>query len=324
MLRKRLILICILMALAGCSKSSGSGADYIRPDGGGATDSPSAVEDRLALEAGLKRIVYHVGPVDLPAGLKADEMLEKPLVMNFQTDEAVWVVGFSPRVVDIRGSELPSDLLHFAVVSNMHESNPLCTDAGGGNPFVAATAMLTEVNLPNGYGYPLLPTDQLEARVMLKNESDENFVDVFFELTLAVRSMGEMANLRDVRPMLVELDPCNHETTSVAPGEFVEVNATYQMPDDAALIVAHGVLEDFGSMVELTAKDETEPFWKSEASLDEEHHILEMSDNPFEDTAGIPFKEGDLITLNVAYDNISDSWLYGATAAAMIYVAPNE
>lgn len=321
-----LVLICLLV-LAGCSKSPGSEPNYTRPEASGTDESPgspSMIEDRLALESGLKKIVYHVGPVDLPSGLSVAEMIEKPLVMNFQTDEAVWVVGFSPRVVDSNGGELPPELLHLAIVSNRHEGNPLCSDAVGGSPFAAATSVLTEVNLPQGYGYPILATDPLEARVILKNETDESFVDVFFELTLLARPMGEMVNLRDVKPLFVELDPCDHETASVAPGEFVELGATYQVPFDSDLIVAHGILEDFGSVVELTAKEETTPFWRAEARLDENSRIVELSDDPFEDPAGIPFKEGDLITLGIAYDNTSRSWLNGATAAAMVYVAPRE
>jgi len=63
--------------------------------------------------------------------------------------------------------------------------------------------MLTEINLPQGYGYPILANDPLEAKVVLKNESSETYIDVYFELTLVVRPMNEMAGLKDVKPMLL-------------------------------------------------------------------------------------------------------------------------
>jgi len=325
-MRKHILtIICLTLVLIGCSKS-GSGPSYLDPEPSVGSDgsSPPSVDERLAWEAGLKDIVYHVGPVDLPKGLEPEVMLERPLTMRFQVDEPLWVVGFKPKVVDKNGTELPSELLHLAIVSNMHEDNPLCSDAGSGNPFVAATSMLTSINLPRGYGYPILQSDPLEAMVVLKNDSDESYIDVFFELTLIARPMGEFTKLRDVKPMLVELDPCDHETVSVAPGKFVEHSATYQMPSDANLIVAHGVIEDFGSSVELVARGAPSPFWRAEAELDENHRIKELIGDPFSESEGVGFKEGDELTLSVAYDNFSESWLTGATAAAMVYLSSKD
>jgi len=321
---KILLLTVVAVVLLGCSESPATGTDY---SGGGpevAPDSTPAIKDRLALEAGLKKLVYHVGPIDIPRGLKSEEMLEKPLVMTFQTDEPVWLVGFSPRVVDSSGSELSSELLHSAIVSNLHEENPLCSDASGGNPFVAATSMLPEIELPQGYGYPILSTDPLEARVVLQNGSSENYVDVYFELTMLVKPMSEMTTLKDVKPMLLEIDPCAHEVVDVAPGKFVEFNATYEVPSDANLVVAHGLLDNFGSTVQLIARDEAVPFWSADANLDEEHRIVSLEGDPFEDPQGVSFKEGDAITMDISYDNSSGEWLDGVTAAAMVYLAVKE
>jgi hypothetical protein len=280
------------------------------------------VGDKLAEEVGEQRIIYHVGPVDLPAGKDVQAALEKPLVMRFQTEKEIWVTGFSPKVVDATGKELPAELLHQAIVFNMHEENPLC--AGGPNPFVIANAMLTEVSLPQGYGYPILPTDPLEARVSLVNPSEKNYVDVFFELTLIARPMNELSNLKDVKPMLLELDPCSHAPMDAPPHAFTEKKATYQVPEKAALVVAHGVLENYGAAVELTASKEIMPFWRAEGVQDETHKLTALTGNPFEDSEGVKFKAGDPITLDVAYDNSSDKWLSGATAAAMVYLAPKD
>lgn len=318
------IMVFLLIALASCSKSPGGAPQFMDEEDVPSPSGSSEVDDRMALEVGLKKLIYHVGPVDIPAGMPADEMLEKPLVMNFQTDEPVWAVGFAPRVVDSKGNELPRELLRFAIVSNMHEENPLCSDAGGGNPFVASTGTLKEINLPQGYGYPILPTDPLEAKVVFQNESREAYVDVFFEVALLVRPMGELANLKDVKPMLVEVDACKHSTVSVAPGEFSDFTATYQMPEASSLIVAYGVIQDYGTAVELSAQDEAAPFWRAEAAQDENHRIISLTGDPFEDPAGVQFGEGDSITIGVEYDNTSKSWVDAATAAAMVFVTPKE
>jgi hypothetical protein len=290
----------------------------------GNTAKPPSVDDRLALEAGLEKVVYHVGPVDVPTGLKADDMINRPLIMNFQMDKPVWVVGFKPRVVDSKGTELPSRLLHLAIVSNLHEDNPLCTDAGNGNPFMVATSLLTEVNLPQGYGYPLLATDPIESRVMLANETNEAYTDVYFEFTLLVKKMDDFANYQDVKPLLVEIDPCKHETVEIAPKDSVDFSASFEMPLESSLIVANGVLEDFGSAIELSVAGSAEPFWRAESVLDESFKITELAGNPFTDAGAVKFKEGDQVDINVAYDNFSETWIRGATAAALMYLAPKD
>ncbi len=323
MLRKiPIFLIFILLSSAGCTPSGGapdfSGPAAEAPD---ANIAAPAVDEQLAAEAGLKRIVYHVGPVDLPAGTPPDAMLEQPLAMRFQTDEPLWVIAFTPRVVNANGDELPAKLLHHALMLNMHEDNPLCADAGGGNPFFIATGMLTEIELPQGTGYAVLPDDPIEARVVLENSTDESFVEVFFEMEIVARPMNEFTQLADVKPMLLEFDSCGHEPMEVQPGELAERNATFELPHAARLVLANGALQNFGSTIQLTAGLEVSPFWRAEAELTDAHELVDLRNDPFEDPAGLDFGEGDRITLGVVYDNVSDRWLNDATAAAMLYLS---
>jgi len=322
--RMKLFTILVFVALVGCSNSPASETDLAGRESGPIADTSPAIADRLALEAGLKKIVYHIGPVNLPRWLESGEMLERPLVMTFQSDEPVWMVGFSPRVVDLKGSALPSDLLHMAILSNLHEENPLCSDAGGGLPFAMATSMLTDINLPQGYGYPILSTDPMEARVSLKNESSTEYQDVFFELTLLVKPMNEQSNLKDVKPMLLELDPCGHSAASIAPNDFAELSASFEASEDVAVVAAHGALSNFGSSIEVGVADDGVPFWRADAKLDSENKLLDLEGNPFVEPQGISVSEGSSMVLSVTYNNTSDKWLRGAPAAAMIYATPKE
>jgi hypothetical protein len=309
----------ILALAAGCNESGGT--DYTSEEEGG---PDPAVNENLADEAWQQRFVFHIGPVDLPKDQGAKEMVDNPLKMSFQTDEAVWVTAFEPKVVDSAGNELPSGLLHQAIIFNKHEENPLCSDGGSGNPIFVATSMLTEINLPQGFGYPVLPTDPLEAEIVLKNATDQSYAGVYFELTLVTRPMNEFTNLADVKPMLIEMDTCAHAPLTVEPGEFEEQKATYRVPSSSKLVVAFGALQDYGSSVELTAGTEMEPFWTANAELDENHKILQLSNSPYVDSGGVTFSAGDPIMFGVTYDNTSDKWLKTATAGAMVYVAPND
>lgn len=318
-----LVILPLLLNLSfGCTKSGG-GPEFIPADeeGPSASEAPSP-DDALAKEAGVMRIVYHVGPVDLPAGTAAEAMRDRPLAMRFQTDKEIWATGFVPKVVDANGGELPAELLHSAVVLNLHEENPLC--AGSPNPIAAATGMLTEVNLPQGYGYPILPADPIEVRAVLANPTEKSYSDVSFEITLVARAMSDFASVQDVRPILLELDPCGHAPMEVEPHAFAQRSATYQIPIEGNIVVAHGLLQDFGSAVQLTAGTEIMPFWRAEGVQDADHRVTELTGNPFEDADGVAFKAGSSITLGVAYDNLSDDWLRSATAGAMAYLAPKD
>lgn len=319
---KSILSTALLFILSACSQS-GAMPDIHEPETKPAPNAAApAVGDQLAKEAGESRIIYHIGPVDLPAGTDIKVALEKPMSMRFQTDKAIWVTGFLPKVVDANGGELPSKLLHHAIIYNLHDENPLCS--GAPNPFVVATSMLTEVNLPQGYGYPILPTDPLEANVVLSNPTDKNYSDVFFEITLVARAMNEFTSRKDVKPMLLELDPCGHAPIDAPPNAFTEKKATYQVPETSSLVLAQSVIQDYGAAVQLISSKDIMPFWRSEAILDDAHHITGMTANPFEDSGGIDFKSGQQITFSASYNNSSTIWLDGASAAAMIYLAPKD
>lgn len=310
----------VLIALSGCG-GGGDSPEYLGADEG---DGPTpSVDEKLAGEAWQQRLVYHIGPVDLPAHTEAADRIGEPLTLRFQTDEAIWVTGMVPRVVDTNGGELPAELLHSAIISNMHEDNPFCSNGSGGNPFFIASSMLTEVSFPQGYAYPVLATDPLEAQVVLANPTDESFAGVSLELTLVARPMNEFAELRDMKPMLIEPDPCTHAPLTVEPGRVAERSASYPVTMQGDIVVVQGVLQSYGAAIALTAGDEAEPFWYSEAMLDGERRVLELTDNPLVD-AGIAVNVGDVLKMDVTYDNASESWLKGATAAAMVYLAPAE
>lgn len=321
---KIIIVFALFLAFiaVGCG-SDDAAPDYVSPEAN-ETIKPNGpkVDDNLAKEAWQQRLIYRAGPVSLPAGTKP--MLDKPAVFKFQIDEPVWVIGFAPRVVDESGSELPPELLHQTIVLNMHEENQLCSSSGGGNPIFIATSMMTEVDLPEGYGYPILHTDPIEISAIFANPTDKSYEGVSFELALIARSMNEFTEVADVRAMLVESNPCTHEALKVGPGSLEEKTSVYQMPDSVKIVAANGALQAYGASVELVAGKETEPFWKAEALLDDAHKLTGLTDNPFTDPKGIAFKKGDELTFGVTYNNTSQEWINSATGAAMVYAAPTD
>lgn len=320
------------MLLVSCTQGAGGapkflGGSLTNPSGGVASSS-NATLDGFGGQASVQKLIYHVGPVDLLAGQTVDAMLDKPATLSFQVNEPMWVIGFEPNIIDADGKSLSGKLLHKAIVFNKHEANPICASGNGGNPFAVATSTLTKIELPEGFGYPLLPEDPLEAKVMFHNPTDQDYLGVSFSFELTTIPMEKAKGFGDLKAILLDTDPCDHKPISIEPGAFVEKSQTFTVPQAGNLMVANGLLSDYGVAVSLTHQEGTKPtlvpFWRAEAKLDETHHIIELTPNPFIDPAGKQIKQGDKLTLGVAFDNFSDEWRNEATGAAMVYLAPSE
>jgi hypothetical protein len=314
-----LFCLCIFACTQGSTTSK-----LDTPAEGAVNEEPTAgtINERLAEAAGEERLIYHIGPIDLPSGTEAE--VDDPLTMNAHLTKPVWVVGFEPRVVNADGEELDGQLLHSAIVSNLHEENPLCTSSNVGNPFVMSTSTLKDIRFPRGYGYPLLPTDPIEAKVVFRNLTDQGYVDVYFELALITKPMNEFVSMKDLKPMLYDVDACNHQPQAVEPNNISRKQATYTLSEPYKLIMAHGGIQNYGIQVDLTSNKDVLPFWTAETVIDGQSFVIDLRNDPFQDPSGIPFKRGDSLTLGVIYDNTSNEWLEDATAAAMIYFAPQE
>lgn len=309
------------MLFAACDQG-GKAPDLLDAAAGSNEIVEGMINETLAEQSGEERLTYHVGPIDIPSGLVANT--DKPLVLTFQLTRPMWVVGFEPRMVNADGEEIEPKLLHTAIISNQHEENPLCTSANVGNPFMVATSTLKSIRFPQGYAYPVLASDPLEAKIVVQNPTEKTFINAYFELTLIAKPMNEFVQMKDIKPMMVDMDVCEHKPIQVEPNNVDRRQATYAITQASKLIMAHAAIQSYGACVELTANQDVMPFWTAEVVLDNDNHIIDLRNDPFEKPTGIPFKKGDSITLSVLYDNTSDSWLDNATAAAIVYFSPKE
>lgn len=314
------LIVCGLLFTIACNGNSGGpnismsekedDAAAINPDVGAAPTT------------NVQKLTYKLGPFTLTAGQKAIVMWESPGSITFQAEEPLWVTSFTSSVEDESGGTLPDNLLHMAVLSNGSEKNPFCADKEVGNPFIAATSTTKDIELPDGVGYPVLPTDQLDAKVILQNPTTQDFSGVYFKFTITALSMKAAKNYKDVMPMMLNVDPCDYAPMAVAPKEFVKKNVTFTIPEDGLLTKAYGLLQDYGVEVSLTESEQPTPFWEAKAELSSDHKIISLA--PFEDPAGIPLKAGDEISLGVAYDNPADQWQSSATGAVMAYLTRTD
>jgi hypothetical protein len=230
--------------------------------------------------------------------------------------------SFEPKVQGAEGDDLPPELIHQLILINHAEENTFCTAKQTGNPFAATTSSSEKIELPEGHGYLLMPADPLEASVTLRNPTGEDLHGIYIKIVLTGEAVDDTKMISDVKPMLIDIDPCEHKPISIAPGQFVEKTKDVFAPESGSIVKAYGLLQNYGVAVSLTANDEEDPFWQGVAEIDENYQVTSLE--PFEDPAGVPLKRGEKLSITVAYDNVSDEWYEEATGAAMVYLARED
>ena len=284
-----------------------------------ATPTPGPVIELPASQ----RLTYTIGPFDLPAGQSADVMRTNPGMLKFQVAEPIWATEFEFRLEESSGDRLPNSLLHTAIITNQSELNELCTTKKVGNTIAAATATLSRIELPEGFGYPITTDHQLEAKAILRNPTSQDFHNVFLIFTIKGDSLTSGKTLKNVSPLHLDFDPCDHNPINIEPNAFAQRTAAFSAPAAGLIYKAYGMLQDFGVSVSLS-NGSGAPFWEGVASIDSDHQIIELP--PFETEEGVSISRGDELTLGVTYDNATDEWHNNATAAALVYVetSPEE
>jgi len=309
-----------IVFLSACQSSGEGGPDLSLAEI--KTPTPSISENGPSTSTSVQKLTYKVGPFVLPAGQKAQVMWDAPGSITFKTEEPLWVTSFESSIEDSSGGELPSSLLHLAVLTNASEKNALCTDKEVANPFVAATSITKNIDMPDGAGYPVLSEDQIDAKVVLQNPTSHDFSGVYFKFEITAVPMKAAKNIKDVMPMLLNVDPCDYSPMAVAPKEFVKKEVRFIVPENGLLTKAYGLLQDYGVGVALLEKGQPAPFWEGKAELTGDHKIVSIP--VFEDPAGVPLKAGDEISMQVAYDNQAERWQDGAIGAVMAYITRTD
>ncbi len=302
------------MLLAACNGASGRSPDLTSQSIAQANAQASTPKTTV------QKLNYTFGPFRLDAGSPATPMAGKEGRLSFHVDSPVWMTGFEPHLVDAKGNPLPKDLVQMVILSNGREVNPLCETRQTANPFAAATSIMQPITLPEGYGYPLLPEDPLEARVVLRNPTQEDLSDVYFTFTITAEPMDVASHKHDVSTLFLDVDPCDHSPITLPPNGLVEKKGVFTIPEDGRVVKAQGLLQDYGVSVSVDATKDSSKFeWSANAQLNDEHHIVSLE--TYENTKGADVKKSAPMNLGVVYDNFSNAWFNDATAAVLLYIA---
>lgn len=330
-LNYRHIATCCAAALLGACSNGG-----MSPDLRAGTD-PIAAANNLSVQSEVtqsnpvaptrqhtQKLHYKIGPVQLAPQSDAETMQDNPATLTFRTHESVWMTGFRMHLEDEHGKRLPNELLHSALLINHNDTNSLCDSKPLGNPFVASSAAQTELELPEGYGYALLPTDPLEARVILHNPNNNPYPAIFVNFTIEAVGMNNRSITQDVTTYLMDSDPCAHEPIAVEPGAYITEQVQAALPHAGNIVAAHGVLQQHSVKLALNVNGAPDAVWQGETTLDDARNVISAPQFALENDQGVRVNQGDPLLLSVSYQNFSEDWLNHATARAMLYVAPSE
>lgn len=305
----------ISLLFTACSPVSGFGPNMMNAE----TTPETKFENDNFDSVPSSILSYQMGPFDLLSGSKSN--FENPFISYFKTNEPFWFSSLSLSIEDANGNSIPNELISQIIFLNHGEENRICNESNNGNPFAAITGNLKDNVLPAGFGYLLLPTDQLEARAVLRNSTDADYKNVYIHFSIHGEIASENKIVTDVFPIMIGNDPCSFVPLEISPGQILEDAVSYGAPEKGKIIKAYGLLQTFGVSVELS-KNDSVPFWEGMAIIDESYKIIDLP--PFEDISGIDIQDGDQINSHITYNNMGNTWFSDATASAILYIARDE
>ena len=238
-----------------------------------------------------------------PYSLNGEGLQQMPGgVIPLEFEEAVWILGYSTKIVDDEGSELGRDLqCHSMMVSPLDESWK--GSAHNGTPFEGffSDGFTPKLILPQGFGVFLDDGESLELSPMFNNRSPD---PVSASMKVTVDFVRQRDLTEPLRPLFATVgtvtDPFLY---MVPPGEDVR-ERQYRFPY-AGVIHAMGVhIHPYGRSFELINLTRGETVWLADGTHGEDGRLTEM---PFYSSAtGYSFTPEDRFLLRATYYNPTD------------------
>ena len=247
--------------------------------------------DRESSYGTVSQVQFSSGLVDL----QADTLVQSPKgtrkVLRF--NEPVWLVGFKSEIVDAEGQPPQENYLCHTFFGDADVVQQQDQQMRA----VYSDAFTQDVQLPDGFGLPFGPHDDLQWFPLFNNRSDSRAkVGMKIEIhVIRERDLGKP--LRRLYSTLLSVQVPH--LYFVPPGRDVRGNA-FELP--AGKIHAMGThIHPFGVSIELINVTRDEPVWKSVGRRDEEGALVSMP--IYKNPEGYTVRTGDFFELIVVYDN---------------------
>jgi hypothetical protein len=297
--------------------------DHMQHDGSMMGGMHHGVDKNVKIEQKIDghTITVRIGPMNLPANTGHMSMPQPP-DLEWQIPIDGWLLGYTPRLVDAKGDEIPGRLLHHTAFYNENRSDFLCPNKEE-HIFGAGGEMTKWAQIP-GYGYRVQMGDKIRVETMIHNPTDTAYEKAYLEVAIPYQEASSGAQLKNVYPTWMDVKSCGSSGYDLPAGNS-EKTGTVTVKYSGVLLGVGGHMHDYGK--ELVLQDETkrETVATLDAKVDDKGQLLSMPTVIFLDKGGYKFSAGDVLKISATYDNTSGKLLRdGAMGIVVGYFVPYD
>ena len=284
-------------------------------------------EDAKVISVRMGPFVPHVGAADHDTHGNGPDPSLSPL-MRFAWPVDGWLRGFSVRLLDRGGNELPRDILHHVIGVNFDRRQLVYPAL---ERFVGVGTETGDIELPAELGVPMAAGQQLGLYASLHDETGRGAPPVEVLVTMSYTPRDERDDVKDVLP--IYLDTNHHVGATNAwdlpPGRS-ERTWEFTVPVSGDLLGVSGHLHDHGRHVRLEDAETDEVLVELEARRDRQGRVEEVETRAFRKWLGLRWdplrlEAGHLYRVVGVYDSpLADTVPNGAMAHIVGVFAPDD
>lgn len=275
------------------------------------------------IEQTTHTITLRVGPMTLPANTGHMKMPQPPdLAWKIPFDG--WLLGYTPRLVDAAGNEVPGRVLHHVAFWNENRADFLCPNKE--EHIFGAGGELTNWAVIPGYGYYVKKGDRIRIETMVYNPTATSYDKVFLEVRIPFVEVPLAANAvplpRSVYPAWMDVKSCGNSGYDLKPGRNV-TTGTVQVKYDGILLGVGGHMHDYAKQIVLEDATRKETVATLDPSVGDKGELLSMPVVTFFDKGGYEFASGNTLKITATYNNPTGKFLRdGAMGIVVGYFVP--
>ena len=270
-------------------------------------------------------ITLRIGPMTLPANTDHMKMPQPP-DLTWEISFDGWLLGYTPRLVDAAGNEVPGRVLHHVAFWNENRADFLCPNKE--EHIFGAGGELTNWAVIPGYGYYVQKGDRIRIETMVYNPTPTSYDKVFLEVRIPFVEVPLGAKAvplpRSVYPTWMDVQSCGNSGYDLKPGKNV-TTGTVQVKYDGILLGVGGHMHDYAKQIVLEDTTRNETVATLDPTVDDKGQLLSVPVVTFFDKGGYKFASGDTLKITATYDNPTGKLLRdGAMGIVVGYFVPND
>lgn len=264
-------------------------------------------------------LLVREGPMNLPA--HTDHMkMPQPPDLAWQVPMDGWLLGYTPRLVDGNGNEVPGRVLHHTAFWNENRADFLCPNKE--EHIFGAGGEMTNWGVIPGYGYRVQMGDKIRVETMVHNPTDTSYENVYLEVAIPYQEAGSSQKLQSVYPTWMDVKSCGSSGYDLPSGES-EKTGTVTVKYSGVLLGVGGHMHDYAKQLVLQDETKKDTVATLDAKVDEKGELISMPTVLFMDKGGYKFSAGDVLKISAVYDNTTGKLLRdGAMGIVVGYFVP--